>query len=230
MIHWRESAALHADAVAPREACGLVVRIAGDEVYWPCQNIAPSDDAFQADPLDLTAAEDHGEVLAVVHSHPGQQVPRPGPADMRACDAGSIPWHVIGWPSARWVTCEPVHRIPPLEGREFVHGVTDCYSIIRDWYRLQGTVLPDYPRADGWWDQGLSLYLDQFADAGFVERDGPPEPGDVLLMQVGARVPNHAAIYLPGDRILHHLAGRLSRAEPWSSDWRKRTVKVLRYA
>ncbi|WP_043946890.1 NlpC/P60 family protein, partial [Ralstonia solanacearum] len=34
--------------------------------------------------------------------------------------------------------------------------------------------------------------------------------GDVILMQVRAPVPNHAAVYLGGVQMLHHLHGRLS--------------------
>lgn len=232
MMHWRESAALHAAADYPREACGLVVRIDGAEVYWPCRNMAADGDEFQAAPDDMIAPEDMGgEVVAVVHSHPDQTTPRPSPADIQACDSGGIDWHVIGWPSGKWATVTPRARIPRLAGRQFVHGVTDCYSVCRDWYRLErGVWLPDYTREDGWWDAGQNLYLDLFRDAGFVEVDGPPQPGDALLMQIRSPVPNHAAIYLAGDRILHHLGGRLSCIEAWDGALRATTKKVLRYA
>ncbi len=232
MSQWLAEAIAHAAREYPRESCGLVVHQHGRDTYWPCRTIpgGPGDE-FQAAPGDLAAAEDAGQVLAAVHSHPDQTVPRPSPADVEHCDHSGIPWHVIGCPSGRLVTIQPARDVPPLEGRQFVHGTTDCYGLCRDYYRLQhGIVLPDYPREDGWWDRGMSLYLDWFADAGFVEVSGPPEPGDALLMQVAARVPNHAAVYLGNDRILHHLHGRLSRVEPWGGDWRKRTIKVLRYA
>lgn len=233
-MSWRADAERHAIECLPAESCGLVVRAAdGAVLYWPCRNIAPAGE-FQCHWDDLARAEDLGfEILGVVHSHPGQRVPRPGAGDVACCDAGDLPWHVVGVDgdaAPRWVDFEPAWRIAPLEGRVFVHGATDCYSIIRDWYRLEhGVVLPDYPRADGWWDAGDDLYRQQFEDAGFREVAGPPEPGDVLLMQIRAPVPNHGALYLGGDMIAHHLAGRLSLTEAWDGALRACTRIILRH-
>jgi hypothetical protein len=44
--------------------------------------------------------------------------------------------------------------------RPFVHGVHDCYSIVRDSYAQHGITHNDYLRAFGWWDDkcGLDLY------------------------------------------------------------------------
>lgn len=230
-MNWRTAAEQHAAECYPAESCGLVVRAAdGAELYWPCRNVA-TDGEFQAHWDDLARAEDLGfDVVGVVHSHPDQPVPRPSPADIACCDCGLVPWHVVGWPSGRWVTFDPRHTIPDLIGREFNHGRLDCYSIVRDWFRIErSVVLPDYPRTDEWWTQGGNLYADQFADAGFVEVPGPPQPGDVLLMQILSPVINHAAVYLGDDMVLHHLAKRLSAREPWDGALRALTRKILRH-
>lgn len=237
-MSWREAAAEHARAEHPREACGLLVLLDGaEQAYWPCRNVADDPLAsFAAHPEDTSAAEDCGaEVMAVVHSHPDEDWPRPTAEDLDACDRMGQPWHVLGWPSGRWVTITPRAQVPDLLGRVFEHGVTDCYSIIRDWYRLQwSTVLPDFPRADGWWKSGGDLYRENFAAAGFREVPladwfGSPLPGDVLLFRAGARVANHAGVYLGGDMMLHHMAGRLSAREALDGEWQSRLEMVLRY-
>lgn len=48
-------------------------------------------------------------------------------------------------------------------GRKFVHGSTDCYSLVRDFYKNEfGIELTDYARAEFWWNKGQNLYMDNF--------------------------------------------------------------------
>ena len=232
MSAWVLAALEHAKAAYPGECCGAVVMREGVETYVPCRNVATGNDTFQPDPWDIVRVEDeHGPPIAWVHSHGDQDRPRACADDIRACDSSRVPWHILSWPQGEWRTIQPAHVIPPLEGREFTPGALDCYTLVRDYYRLHhGILLPHYDRPDSWWEHGLDLYTEHYTEAGFVRREGSPQPGDALLMRVGARVPNHAAIYLEGDRILHHLAGGLSCIEPWDGRWRDRTVMVLHYA
>lgn len=226
---WRDAALQHAQQEAPREACGLVVVIKGREVYRPCRNTAVGDDQFCIEPEDYAAAEDAGEVVAVVHSHPNAS-PDPSEADLVGCEASGLEWHIVGLPSGHWSHLRPNGYRAPLVGRQFVHGVLDCYAIIRDWYAQErGIELPDFERHDDWWLRGQDLYRENFRRAGFEPCDDL-HPGAVLLMQIGSPVPNHAAIYLGDDTILHHLHGRLSSRDAYGGYWRKVSVMVLKHA
>lgn len=221
--------AAHAAAEAPRECCGVVV--AGR--YIPCRNAAEGLHRFAIDPADYADAEDAGPIDLVVHSHAFEPA-TPSAADIAACNAGRVPWLIVNHPTGAHERLEPQSgALPaPIEGREFVHGVHDCYALVRDWYRLhRGLLLRDYARADRWWDAGQNLYADNFAAEGFVpvSMDDLRE-GDALLIQERSPVVNHAGIYLSGNRILHHPSGRLSRAEVYGQYWRNRTRLVLRHA
>jgi uncharacterized protein YjbI with pentapeptide repeats len=95
---------------------------------------------------------------------------------------------------------------------------------------MRGVTLPDYVRFDEWWKRGENLYLENFAAAGFSVIDSADlHPGDCFLMQVASPVPNHAAVYLGDDMILHHLQGRLSSRDVYGGYWQKNTTHILRY-
>lgn len=222
----------HVAAEFPREACGLIVDVAGQPTYFPCRNDAVGTDQFILNPEDYLAAENSGPVISVVHSHPNGS-PQPSQADLVSCEASGLPWHIVNFPDPEWVYFEPSGYEAPLIGRVWSHGVLDCYTIIRDWYKInRGITLPDFERHDEWWQQeGNNLYVDNFQSAGFVRvEDGSLQAGDVLLMQIRSKVPNHGVIYLGDDIILHHLHNRLSCREIFGGYYKKHCVMVLRYA
>ncbi|MBB9531885.1 phage tail protein, partial [Escherichia coli] len=176
---------------APAESCGFVVRTPEGERYLPCVNISGTPEAcFRMVPEDWLRAQIQGEVVALVHSHPGG-LPWLSEADRQLQVQSDLPW---------WLVCRgALHKfrcVPHLTGRRFDHGVTDCYTLFRDAYHLAGIEIPDFHREDDWWRNGQNLYLDNMADTGFYPVTlSAAQPGDVLLCCFGSSVPNHAAIY-----------------------------------
>ena len=125
-------------------------------------------------------------------------------------------------------------RYEHLIGRPYDESKShDCYEIARDFYRDNfGIQLPALARPHAWWEQGLNLYMDHFAENGFYVLDCPPRdwlPGDGFLMAVKSPIANHSAIYLGENQILHHLYGRFSNVELYSGLWKRFTVAVLRH-
>lgn len=223
----RADAEAHALVEYPREAVGLVVNVRGKPRYVPCRNQSGEPDHFVLHPEDYAAAEDQGDILAVVHSHPDAG-PEPSLHDIASHAASHLTWWIVGLQgdTATW------HEMPaagdmPLEGRVFVHGAIDCYTLIRDYYRQErGIELLDFYRQDDWWHNGENLYVENFAKAGFVETDSPRN-GDVVLMAIGSQTPCHGAIWLDGDVLLHHLYGRLSCREVYGRAYRECTTHFL---
>lgn len=119
-------------------------------------------------------------------------------------------------------------------GKDFLHGTNDCYSLIRDFYRVAfGIELTNYARPDFWWNADMNLYAEYFPREGFhtIDNIRPQEfqYGDVILMAVKSLYPCHAAIYVDDGKILHHFYGRKSSIELYKSVWYNTTTSVLRH-
>lgn len=244
----------HALDCYPAECCGLIV----DKKYIPCTNKATDDEQFVLCPKDFARAESMGQIQAIVHSHPDGGV-MPSDLDKLQIELHGVPWVIVAISKQEYGDeptfgiYEPCGYRPPLLGRAYIHGVQDCYSLVRDFYSREysrefGIELPDFDRSDAWWEDPnhAPLYEQNFEKAGFVVVDkNQPQYGDVLLCRVGrTHHVNHALIWL-GDNgalksettppvigntlILHHPYGRQSVREIYGKGWADRTVLVVRY-
>lgn len=223
------AASAHASREAPNEACGVVVCGA----YRPCENVAADpENQFEISADTLAPLVVSGALEGIIHSHPGGPW-HPSKHDMASQIATAVPWAILvpgetgaelacWWGGERPVvfTSEGLH-VP----RAFLHGVSDCYSMIQDYYReMRGVDLDNIPREWEWWQDPEthgSLYLDNLAGQGFEIVSTDPgafssiaKPGDAYLMAIRSKVPNHAGIYLGEGLLLEHMQGNLSHREP----------------
>ena len=227
-----------ADVLAryPEEACGLLV----DGHYIAVPNVAETPlQTFRIDPVEVANARATGVLQAVLHSHPYELSKRqrwpaqwPSTKDMEGWMAGTVPWGICatdGEGTTELVWLDDVERAP-LIGRQFIHGVHDCYAVVRDWFFInRGIALINVARGIDWWNKGEDLYEVNFERAGFIEVPlETAQVGDVVLMQYRAKVINHAAVVSGPNQILHHLFHRLSGYDQLSS-WVPHIKKTVRY-
>lgn len=108
-------------------------------------------------------------------------------------------------------------EIPPLEGRSYLWGVRDCWTLCRDYLRLAGHSVPNCPRAavpcrypKGHWGHAQFEYWPRKLGFRRVDRDGR-RPGDIVLMCYAHPTINHMGVWLGDGRILHQNAKRTSQ-------------------
>ena len=229
----------HAIADYPREACGVIV---GKE-YIPCANVAADDAQFEIDPIDLVGASKEGEIRAYVHSHPDGSC-QPSMPDKVQMNLHGKPWIITNGVDA--VLHKPDGYQAPLLGREYHHGLMDCYTLVKDYYQRElGITLGDYKRDDVWWESADNepLYLDNFKAEGFIEVD-TIQKHDLILCRLGrTEHVNHALVFigdgtLKSERtedvisdclVLHHPYGRESLREIYGEQWQRRAAVIIRH-
>jgi proteasome lid subunit RPN8/RPN11 len=218
----------HALDCYPHECCGAVT----SDGYLRQENISDTPESnFKIDSAKVRDLD----VKAYVHSHCGTSQ-SPSTLDMQQQVATAVPWGIVATDGHQvsdvvwWGRGAPV---APLFGRKFIHGIWDCYSLIRDFYSEYLKIeIPDFPREEGWWMNGLDLYQEGFTKAGFIKFDGPItelQRGDVFLMQIRSQVRNHGGVLYDVHQVAHHLAGRLSTREVMPAYCRRPSTVWLRH-
>lgn len=245
----------HAESGYPEEICGVVVMTDKGEKYVKCRNIAknPNQD-FHMCPESYMDAEELGDVVGIVHSHPDGNT-KPSTYDTAVMSTNrkvelqidpnskAIPWHIVSWPEGDYRQVIPEVQ-DKLLGRPFVHGIWDCWQVCNDYYnRYHGVEFERFEREDCWWEKkdGPSLYEDFYEGAGFYVVD-TPQPGDMIIMQIGRTFhPNHAGIYLGditefegeklhgGPFMMHHMYAKKSEVVVYGGQWAQRTRLILRH-
>ena len=235
---WKDDALLHAKEQDPKESCGLLLNIRGKEKYFPCQNLAiTAHQCFIMNPEDFVKGDELGEIIGIVHSHPITP-PIASEADKISCEDSNLPWYIVNPKTETWGYYEPCGFKPPLLGRTWVWGITDCLSLVEDWYSqekgisfkkatrpLTPQIFHENPQSEE--DGDFNNYL---ISAGFraLMPNEKLKNGDVLAMSILGKGLNHVGIFLDGD-VLHHLGDRLSCREPYNPWLLKCTGGRYRY-
>ncbi|QIQ21025.1 C40 family peptidase [Zophobihabitans entericus] len=215
----------HAKSCGNKESCGFVLKKNNNFEYFPCRNIALNPyDSFEISTEDWLRAEEIGEVVALVHSHP-DDFPILSKTDQLIQQKTALDWWLVHSNSVY-----QFRLMLPLLGRDFKHGTTDCYTLFRDAYHLSGINLPDFYRKYNWWSEGKNYYLENMPENGFYKVSANEiTEGDVIIICLGSSVPNHAAIYVGEQMILHHCPNRKSKRDIYNGFWLKYTHSIWRH-
>lgn len=121
------------------------------------------------------------------------------------------------------------------QGKEFMEGWQDCYTLVQQLFKdYCGLELKDYSRPVRWYLHPEFKFMEKlYTVEGFKFVGDNPNSvmvGDVLLMKMGrTATPNHTAIYVGGNKILHHLTGMKSILVEYDPTWRLRVSHVLKH-
>lgn len=230
-----------AQAQYPNEACGVVIKKGKKATFVPCRNVAADPrNFFVMDAEDYADAADKGEIVAIWHSHTNRS-PQPSQADLVGIENSGLPWYILSismGDDGEFVFEGPTITEPsgfemPYIGRPYVFGVMDCYTLVRDYYKREfGISLGEGPRIEFWWrdPKNKDLLKNGAKSQNLIPLiNEEPKIGDLFLITTEGEEPNHVAIYIGDDMILHHCHDRLSKRDVYAGYYKKHTVSHLRH-
>ena len=213
-------------AAPEEETCGFVL---DDGQVIQVENKAEDRvNEFAIDPA--TYAQYDQRIAGIWHSH--LQLAGFSPLDQQVLSADTTPWAVYCIANNSWHECAP-DMPAPLEGRPFVYGIYDCYSLVQDFLRQKSSVaLPDWERCR--WGEWNTPKFDPFdlewKKYGKPVVDKRYQRGDILLMNLGdhAGHTDHVGVFISPRQFLHHPSGMMSRRQTFGSYWERRLNWVVR--
>lgn len=226
-----------------KERCGLIVKAGQSYQFIPSLNVA--EDPTSNFAIEPSLWRRHKKTaLAIAHSHPGEAMGgNLTPADIesaRALGVGALVYHSQyntwdGWHPKHWhpdalTSPEQPESIESFLGLPFEYGRSDCWSLVRAWYRYHNDWdIRDYARGDIEELDSAEFrpFVDDFQGFGFASVSGELVDGDLVILQVG-RYPTHCGVIAHGQLLHHPGVGCLSRLEPVER-WLSRLALHLRY-
>ena len=230
MIPFYEEIQSHFESCYPREGCGVFAKIKDELRWFPCDNVADSDDDFIMDSEQYLNIAIQGKIVAVIHSHPDASS-EPSQSDIDYCNTLGIRYYIFSYPDMDLTIVEPENKKKELYGRIYKFGVNDCFEAMRDYLASKDIHIP--ARAafeDNWWKRGLDYFTDEIIKNYKYKRvEGPIKENDVLIFTIQSDTPNHCGVYTGDDKFFHHAEHRLSCEENLYPLWKKHITGVYRY-
>ena len=219
----------HFESEYPREGCGVLGIVKGRLHWYPCTNIAPSEQDFILDSTEYFNIKKIADIVGIVHSHPDAPS-TPSQTDIDNCNALGIPYYIFSYPGMDLEVVTPRYNQTELYGRTYSFGTKDCFEASKDWYKEIGIELPPRdPYEDDWWKKGLDYFSEEYLNSWKFYKVTDVQPNDLLVFSVDSGVPNHCGVYVNNDIFFHHAQNRLSCKENLYPFWIKYLTGIYRY-
>ncbi len=230
------------DKLTEREQCGIIVN--GEAIALENKHSDPCNH-FHLSPQDLYPYQDN--IQAIFHTHcQNEHSGWLSYDDVRSAQMSALPIIVYHTSFDCWDYYDPREPNPfPLVSSDFnptdinsyvgvpsQWGRSDCFAIARCFYLGMFNIdIGEFTRSDAS-SFPQSDYRCPWADSVYptINKYETLEPYDMIAIALrGGLDPNHVAILLPDNNILHSpQIGGLSKIETYGNFWRKRTVCVKR--
>ena len=229
----------HALEDQSKECCGIVLEKEEELKTFRCTNVSEkADKHFSIRPLDYALAADEGRVKAVYHSHNSNN-DKFSPNDMLNSKSHNLPFILYCSKKDSFSFFDPNKSKTFLYDRVFKIGESDCYTVIKEYYKNLGIKLSGENKlGDDWHKKNPELIQQLFN----LNKNNPDLPiielpscsslkkHDVIVFEfIKGNGPNHVAVFLGDGNIMHHPRNKYLCIEPLNRSLTKTICKIYRH-
>lgn len=227
----------HATTFPEEEVCGLIIKsFNGEIIVFPCRNKSDNKSLhYILDPNDYLKSIYIGEILACYHSQ--IESDEFSNLDKIQSIGHNCIYIMFCLSTKNFHIFDPKNKnfSNPLSkyiGINFKIGENDCYSLIRNFYKIEKNIhLPDLNREKDWYQLDPKRFEKEHNKnfKNFVLTNNP-KYGDLIVFKYAKNInPHHLGIYLNNIEFLHHPRNKYSCVESFSCNYKKRVAFYLKY-
>lgn len=209
---------------SPNECVGFIIN---DKVF-PCRNESSNPTQhFSISPIDYLRASSLGKIQTIYHSH--DKNPEFSEFDKINLYNQKMRGLVYCKETDSFRVFLPESYNNKYVGRSFEIGVSDCLTLVADYYQEKLNIkLPSIKRKDGWYKDNPKI-VDENTPANFtkIELKEAKENDLVVFDMLKNNQPCHFGVYLGNDMILHQPREKLSTIELLTESIKKRISYAL---
>lgn len=218
----------HALAETPKESCGFIYTTEKDVNTFACKNISVEpEEAFEIEQDQYFDCCRHGQVIGIYHSGRDAAFSL---SDIHNADNWPLPLYLYSTNEDSFKTYIPKNYRTDYIGRQFIWGVYDCYTLVKDYYRREKNIhLGDYDCDESYETGQKQDIMLNLGKEGFLQSSdiSSANESDVLIFKCGNEW--HIGVYLGNNSFLHQPLRGQSRIEAIDGFWAKNLKFVLKH-
>lgn len=229
----KQQAIKFAEENSSQEVCGLFYTNFKTFYFYPCKNISKNiKDSFEISTDDFIKIENLGTIYGIFHSHINENSDF-SENDKNCAEESILPIFCYSLQDKKIQEFRPEGYKAQILQKEFICGVSDCFSLVRDYYWNNfNYLIDDFDREEDFEKLNSPLILENYAKQGFFipENQIDIKEHDILLFKsIRSVYPHHFEIFVGDSRVIQHLKNRLSGKNIISEDFFGGKYKILRF-
>lgn len=229
----KQEAIKYAEMNPAQEICGLFYSNFKSFFFHPCKNISQNpENSFEISSDDFIKVENMGSIYGIFHSHINENSDF-SENDKNCAEESVLPIFCYSLQDKKMQEYRPKDYKAQILQKEFICGINDCFSLVRDYYWNNFNYLvDDFDREENFEKTNSPLILENYSSQGFYIPDNQIDikEHDVLLYKsIRSIYPHHFEIFIGDSRVIQHLKNRLSGKNIISEDFFGGKYKILRF-